>query len=32
MNDRTESVGMAAVLTIKGKQAAFKTFRIKPAA
>jgi Icc-related predicted phosphoesterase len=29
MNDRTESVGMAAILQVKGKQAAFKTFRIK---
>jgi Icc-related predicted phosphoesterase len=29
MNDRTESVGMAAVLTVKGKQASFKSYRIK---
>lgn len=29
MNDRTESVGMAAVLTVKGRMAAFKPFRIR---
>jgi Icc-related predicted phosphoesterase len=31
MNDRTESVGMAAVMIVKGKQASYKSFRIKPA-
>ena len=30
MNDRTESVGMAALLQVKGKQASFKPFRVKP--
>lgn len=28
MNDQTRSIGMAAVLTVKGKEASFKTFRI----
>jgi Icc-related predicted phosphoesterase len=32
MNDRTESVGMAAVMTVKGKQASFKIHRIAAAA
>lgn len=32
MNDRTESVGMAATMTIKGKQASFKMHRIAAAA
>jgi Icc-related predicted phosphoesterase len=32
MNDRTESVGMATTMTIKGKQASFKVFRVQPAA
>lgn len=32
MNDRTESVGMAATLTLKGKQASFKIFRAPAAA
>ncbi|MFN7131100.1 MAG: metallophosphoesterase [Myxococcales bacterium] len=30
MNDGTRSVGMAAVLTVKGKQASYKIFRAKP--
>lgn len=32
MNDRTESVGMAAIMTVKGKQASFKMHRIPGAA
>ncbi len=31
MNDRTESVGMAATMTIKGKQASFKIHRVAAA-
>lgn len=32
MNDRTESVGMAATMTVKGKQASFKLLRLQAAA